>query len=300
MSNQGKVIQSHNNFMLLIAFCAITLGCALIGGILAAGLATLVYDVPLQDLNLDRVNSLNMNKVKALRFMQFLSAIITFLLPAYLFIKVIKKESVRLYLNLIKFPKISLLLLIPIIVLLANPFIYKSTEWTRLLGLSEIMKESSIAQTQVIKAFLSLEGIGNFLFNFVVMAIMAGFCEEILFRGVIQKGLQRFFKNYHIAIWITALIFSLIHMEFEGCIARMVLGAIFGYLYVFTGNLWIPIITHAFYNGFTITVAKLYDAGMVDMNVNEADSVEVGYGWFTVCSVCLIIVLIYFKKLSSN
>jgi membrane protease YdiL (CAAX protease family) len=56
-------------------------------------------------------------------------------------------------------------------------------------------------------------------------------------------------------------------MQFEGFLPRMTLGVVLGYLYYWTGNLWVPIIAHAFNNG--VQVALIYFTGMDISQVDE-------------------------------
>jgi membrane protease YdiL (CAAX protease family) len=86
----------------------------------------------------------------------------------------------------------------------------------------------------------------------LVMAIIPGIGEELFFRGLMQPKFMQVTKNYHIAIWATALIFGLIHFEFTGLLSRTLLGAFFGYVYYFTGNLWLPIIGHILNNAMAL------------------------------------------------
>ncbi len=45
-------------------------------------------------------------------------------------------------------------------------------------------------------------------------------------------------------IWVSAILFSALHMQFYGFFPRMLLGAFFGYLLLWSGSLWLPIIAH--------------------------------------------------------
>ena len=92
------------------------------------------------------------------------------------------------------------------------------------------------------------------LLGFVVIAVIAGLCEEVFFRGVMQPIVQNLTKNKHAAVWITAIIFSAIHFQFYGFIPRMLLGALFGYLYVYTNNITVPIWAHILNNGITLAL----------------------------------------------
>ena len=76
-------------------------------------------------------------------------------------------------------------------------------------------------------------------------------------------------KNPHVAIWLAALIFSAIHMQFQGFLPRMLLGAILGYLYHWTGNLWVPIFAHLVNNGVQIVGQYFFQKGMIEINMEE-------------------------------
>ena len=65
---------------------------------------------------------------------------------------------------------------------------------------------------------------------------------------MIQRAIVTLPVNAHVAIWVTAIIFSAVHMQFFGFVPRMILGALFGYLAYWSGSLWLPIIAHAFNN----------------------------------------------------
>ncbi|MDR2684594.1 MAG: CPBP family intramembrane metalloprotease [Prevotellaceae bacterium] len=113
-----------------------------------------------------------------------------------------------------------------------------------LSGLEEWLLQMETELNVLTEQFLSVNSIGGLLVNLVVIALLAAVCEELFFRGFMQRIFEKIFKNYHAAIWLTAFIFSAIHFQFYGFFARMLLGAAFGYIAVFTGSLWLPILAH--------------------------------------------------------
>lgn len=76
------------------------------------------------------------------------------------------------------------------------------------------------------------------------VSVAAPFCEEFLYRGVLQTGLARKLDAPR-AIVITALIFSLMHFDPVGFLARFELGVVFGLLAWRAGSLWPAIGAHA-------------------------------------------------------
>lgn len=90
------------------------------------------------------------------------------------------------------------------------------------------------------------------------VALAAPFCEEYFFRGVLQQGLQRSRLSPVSAVLIAAVIFSLMHGDPVGFLARVELGVLFGLLYLRTGSLWPAIGAHMANN---VVSALLYLAG---------------------------------------
>lgn len=88
----------------------------------------------------------------------------------------------------------------------------------------------------------------------VMMSILPAIGEEWLFRGILQRELSTLFRNKHVAIIVTACLFSAIHMQFLSFLPRFFLGIILGYLFVVSGNLWLPVIAH-FANNFMAIIA---------------------------------------------
>ena len=94
-------------------------------------------------------------------------------------------------------------------------------------------------------------------FNLLVVALIPAIAEEMIFRGIIQSTFENIFKNPHYAVWAAAVVFSFIHMQFEGFLPRVVLGLVLGYLFLWTRNLWVPILAHFVNNGAQVVLAYM-------------------------------------------
>jgi uncharacterized protein len=83
---------------------------------------------------------------------------------------------------------------------------------------------------------------------FLLVAVTAGFCEEIIFRGVMLYYLSHLtFELPILAIGIiSSLLFGMVHLYqgWKGVFLTTYLGAIMFFLFVGTGYLWVPIILH--------------------------------------------------------
>jgi membrane protease YdiL (CAAX protease family) len=141
---------------------------------------------------------------------------------------------------------------------------------------------------ETMKTLLKMDNPFIFITNLVIIAILPGIGEELVFRGVLQKQLGFIFENKILAIWIAAFIFSAIHLQFEGFLPRFVLGLVLGYLYYWTGNLWVTMIAHAFNNG--IQIILIYVTGMDLSQVDETSSDQLQW-WMIPISVIVMYLL---------
>lgn len=78
----------------------------------------------------------------------------------------------------------------------------------------------------------------------VVLAGLPAVGEELVFRGLLQRSLGRWLHARHGSVWLTAAVFSLLHVQFLGLVPRFVLGLVLGYLYLWSENLLVPMVAH--------------------------------------------------------
>lgn len=91
------------------------------------------------------------------------------------------------------------------------------------------------------------------LWMIAVLVIVAPFFEEIIFRGMVFRGLRRTRTLYFSAV-LSALIFAVVHPQIS-VIPVFCLGLATAWIYEKTGNLIFPMIVHAVYNGAIILYA---------------------------------------------
>lgn len=82
----------------------------------------------------------------------------------------------------------------------------------------------------------------------LLAVIMAPLFEEIIFRGIIQKGLINKGVNPYKAIFISAIVFGVIHGNPWQFVGAVLLGSVLGLVYYKTKSLLLPILLHAFNN----------------------------------------------------
>lgn len=135
------------------------------------------------------------------------------------------------------------------------------------------------------------DSFGGLLIGVLVIAVLPAVGEELVFRGIIQRRCYTLVGNPHLAIWLAAFIFSAIHFQFFGFFPRLLLGALFGYIYYWSGNLWYAVFAHFVNNGFTLIMLYLYQQGSVDMDIESTESVPrtIALLALVACSALLLI-----------
>ncbi len=141
---------------------------------------------------------------------------------------------------------------------------------------------------------------GNDFFTMLLMVlqvgVLTGFGEEIFFRGAIlgafeqKKGL-----NTHISVWCVGILFSAFHFQFFGFFPRCYLGILLGYLYVWSGSLWLPVIAHAINNSMVVIITYLTEHGVnAAANIDKIGIPQTGhFPFLALASAALTILLLY-------
>jgi membrane protease YdiL (CAAX protease family) len=188
------------------------------------------------------------------------------------------------------------LLLVLVFIPLNSQFIEWNSKMTfpeMLSGLEKWMRDKEEQMAKLTEFITKYDQPGQLVFALIVVVILPAFGEELLFRGLIQRKLSEQWSNPHVAIWVSAAIFSAIHFQFYGFIPRMLLGALFGYIYHWTGSLWLAIFAHFINNGCVLIMVYLYNIGILDINMEETKSMPVA---LVVASLVFTALLLYLVR----
>ncbi len=136
-------------------------------------------------------------------------------------------------------------------------------------GMESWMRQTEDAAAEATERILDVNTVGMLIATVFVVGFMAGLSEEILFRGTMLRTMQDSRLGTHAVVWIVAILFSAFHMQFYGFVPRMVLGLWLGYLFVWTRNLWVPIIAHTFNNSTVVFFSYLTNKGVVPEGIGD-------------------------------
>ena len=236
-----------------------------------------------------------------LRISQAITTLFLFLMPA-LMLAFIEKVSIHQFYGFKK-PALSKLLLVLFLMAATLPLI----EWITVLNqkmvlpgfmepLESWMRDKEEAAMKMTVILLKIRGLGEFLINILVVAMLPAVAEELLFRGGVQRSFSRMFNNPHLAIWVAAFIFSAIHLQFFGFFPRLFLGAAFGYIYLWTGSLWYAMFAHFLNNAYAICQAWYLQSKGIPLD--EVDN-STFFPWYAYV-ISLILSIFLFKYLKDK
>lgn len=228
------------------------------------------------------VNSGHAESTMSMQLNMFIQGLGMFVLPA-LFLAFLWSEKPLTYLGFKVELKWLDLLWVFLLVLVLIPFVNllsslndqilmpASLQW-----LEQWMRSMESAATVSTQQVLNVNTVGSLALNLLLIAVLPALGEELFFRGIVQRVLSEK-KYFHWAIWFSALLFSAIHLQFYGFFPRMLLGALFGYLLLWSGSIWLPIFAH-FINNAVVVI--FYYLRFNNFQPIDLDSIGTGDGWW--------------------
>ena len=239
----------------------------------------------------------NPQDLNALRFMQISSQLFTFVFPPIAYAFLVKEKPVNA-LGL-KNAKILWFLIGTAMIFAIMPLNSILAEWNAglklpesLSALEQMIKDMQESATAMIEKFVSVDTIGGLILNLFMIAGLAAIGEELLFRSIIQTSLIKICKNAHVGILIASAIFSFIHLEFYGFVPRLILGMLLGYMFYFSGSIWIPMLMHFLNNGTVVLIYFLNNKGITNIDVDTFGQTSIP---ILIVSIVVMIVLFLFS-----
>jgi membrane protease YdiL (CAAX protease family) len=239
-----------------------------------------------------------------LKYIQTVQAIGLFIVPplilGYLF-----EGSIKNYLYLNRSFSSSTFLLVVVLMFALMPFINFTAELNSNLslppwmsGIEDWMRQSEEDAARLTEAFLHVNTIPGLAFNLFMVAFLPAIGEELLFRGVVQKIFTQMTRSHHWGIWISAILFSAMHMQFFGFVPRMLLGALFGYLLFWSGSMWLPMLGHFVNNAVGVIAMFMVNKGTINEEVEDFGSASYIASFISLAVLLLLLFLI--KKENRN
>lgn len=277
MPTLKEVFNEFSSAQKLVVAILLWIGCL--------GFATLLIQNIHQLLDVHKVgndvSALNSYDISIMRYTQILSTILGFLLPSLLFGMLATARPLRYFrkipdfdLKWLFFSVLLILTIYPLVGFLAeiNGKIQLPEAWSDLE--KELINLEKLAKDYVI-VFMNNKHSSVFIINLFMIAIVPAICEEFFFRGVIQRVSYRLFGNFHLAILFSAFFFAFSHFEFYTFLPRIVLGLLLGYMYYYSGSLFMPIFTHFLNNAVAVIALYINVLKGTPITMDTQDSVPI-------------------------
>lgn len=282
--------------------------CVLIISLIVINIIGFIIAIPVFKIGFFNILNLMTHKdynnhltVNIFKYLQIWQTIGLFLIPpiilGYLF-----SDNLFDYLRLNKRTSFISLLLALMIVYTSMPLI----EWMldmnsklvlphQLKSLETWMKSAEDEAAVITKAFLNVTTTRGLFLNAFMIALLPAIGEEFLFRGLFVRFFKDWTKSTHTAVWLSAIIFSLIHFQFYGFVPRMMLGVLLGYLFVWSGTIWVPVFAHFINNGTAVISSYLFSKSIIktDMDKMISDQSGITLLLLSIVSVTVFIYLFY-------
>jgi len=235
--------------------------------------------------------------VGMLKYLQIVSQIGWFLLPPLLFAWAISRKPLG-YLRLKISPNLASLFFGGLAILAVTPFVGWLAQINASLDLPEYlqgvenwMRRSEQQAGELTQTFLTASTWSGFLVNLLMLAVLPAIGEEMFFRGVLLRVFKDWTKNNHLAVMISAVLFSALHLQFFGFLPRLFLGIFLGYLFVWSGKLWLPIFVHFVNNGFAVLVMFFYRDELQGQDLESIGTSK--HSWVVIGSLLVFCLLMF-------
>lgn len=140
--------------------------------------------------------------------------------------------------------------------LLGLAFLMPVVQWmgriNEALPLPESWRALDAMQMELIEA--ALQGGLPVVVNLLVLAVVPSFCEEVLFRGYVQRQAERGLGVLG-GVLFSGIVFGLYHLRLTQVLPLCILGVYLAYLVWRTGSLWSAVAVHLANNAFSVLLA---------------------------------------------
>lgn len=261
---QRQGINNYSFYAQLFIWIGIFAGCFFLAQMVSGVIILLHY----KSADIKQIAS-NPADLNALRYAQMLATLFSFLLPALIFSK-LKDSPITKYSNANVGLSPVFIILVPFLLIAFYPLINLSFFVNKMMFWNDWFKEYQGDYKNIVEGLLKDQSIFVFILNILTVAVLPAICEEWIFRGTLQKLLSEKL-NIHVAVFIAAFFFSLIHFEFSGFLPRVILGMFLGYLFYYSGSLWTSIFAHVVNNGAQVVFMYLNNTGVYKMDIENPE-----------------------------
>ena len=209
----------------------------------------------------------------AMRIVAVMQDLLIFILPAVATAVMVTRQPADLMGMRGKTPLLPLLIAASVLVAgipAMNEVIWLNNNLPLPDDLYAAIKNMEDSAASMVQALQGPHDVPNLIVAVLIMGVLTGLAEELFFRGALQRIMITGGVNPHLAIWLAAAVFSIMHLQFLGFVPRLLLGAFFGYSFYWTRSIWVAVALHALNN--TIYIVGQYVANGGTSTVDDIGS----------------------------
>ncbi len=224
--------------------------------------------------------NLSVREINYFKYLQTFQHLSMFLLPAVL-ISFLMKGEFYSYMSLRESPDLIAAILSMLLIVFLIP-INSYLAWLNadldlpdwLNTIEQWMSRKELQTERITEVLMKAGTPGALIINIIIIAVLPAAGEEFLYRGVLQNIFKGWLKSGNLAVILTAFIFSAAHMQFYGFLPRFILGLVFGYIYLWTLNIWLPVLAHLVNNAIPVILSYFYGWDNINNTMDEVSSKE--------------------------
>lgn len=165
--------------------------------------------------------------------------------------------------------------------------------------LSNYLRSSYAAYIERFVNILGMPTPVNIILSLSALALTPAICEELIFRGYLQKSLERII-NVRKSIIVTSIIFSAIHFNIELFIPLFVAGLLLGYFAHITKSIYPSILIHFLLNASSIFMYYFNKESVLELTVKTDISIWDSLGYFLSFAIGLYLIYFAVKKVEKQ
>ena len=289
---QDNDLPPHKEFSFWLKWIILLLALIFCGVLVATIITGMVGDLSGIDIgvfNFEGMDADQLNRIAWIyRAIIFKQHFFVFIVPALLTMYFFKKHTGFSVFHFVPQVNWNATLMGVLILISAYPLVQFSSEINKLIPLPDVLHNMEDQTEKLVRLWLDNDSPWILGVNVLLIALIPAISEELIFRGFLQTILGQLLQNKHVTVWLTAIVFSAIHMQFEGFFPRIILGLVLGYLMMWSGNIAYPMIAHFVNNA--VQVILQYFVRNDTTRMHDVDNYSVPI-WLVFISTVLLMLL---------
>lgn len=135
--------------------------------------------------------------------------------------------------------------------------------------------------------------------SILLVGVLPGVCEELMFRGGLMGAWER--RGVRKAVWITAILFALLHGSIISLPVQLIMGLVLGYVLLASDSLYVSMIYHTTHNSAILLLSYISEQAIPEAGAAGGTAAEAiaaaGYGSMLIETVIISLLFIIMLRM---